>query len=132
MIEALRRSRGMIATAAESLGVSRPTVYAYIGKYPRIAEVLEDEREKFVDVMELALYKQVLEGNVQAITFGLRTLGRGRGYVERPSIAVEGALNIGFINSWQDIADAGLTRESVLAETLRLFDAPDDDTEWKQ
>lgn len=52
-------------------------------RYPTVAQAIKDEREALVDLGELALYKQVQNGEAWAVTLLLKTLGKDRGYVER-------------------------------------------------
>jgi hypothetical protein len=81
--DALRRSKGMISVCAESLGVSRVTIYAMRDRHPQVQEVIEAERHKFIDVAELALYNAVIRGEAWAVSLVVKTLGRDRGYVEQ-------------------------------------------------
>lgn len=80
---ALKAKAGNIAAAAKALGVARSTLYRRIEKSPGLQDVLTDAREELVDIAESALRKEVLEGNITAIIFTLKTQGKGRGYVER-------------------------------------------------
>lgn len=80
---ALRAKAGNISEAARSLGVSRTTFYRRIEESPRLQEYLEDAREALVDIAESALRAEVLDRNITAIIFALKTQGKKRGYVER-------------------------------------------------
>lgn len=81
--EALKAKAGNIAAAARDLGVARTTIYRQIEKSPGLQELLTDTREELVDIAESALRREVLNGNITAIIFTLKTQGKGRGYVER-------------------------------------------------
>lgn len=80
---ALRESRGLVSVAARRLGVNRSSVHRAIHNYTSVAEALEDAREATLDLAEGKLWEAVNDGNVDAIKFLLKTIGKGRGYIER-------------------------------------------------
>jgi hypothetical protein len=86
VIEALRLHHGLLALAADELGCSRTTLYAYVERFPAVAEVLADERERLVDLAEQGLYYHLEEKSPWAIALALKTLGRERGYGDRPTL----------------------------------------------
>lgn len=69
--------------AARQLGIARSTLYRKIEANPELQELLIDTREELIDLAESALRKEVLQGNIAAIIFTLKTQGKGRGYIER-------------------------------------------------
>lgn len=84
--DALTDSKGMVATAARALGVSRRSVYDAIQKHPKVAEAREEARDYAVDVGENELFKAVKNGEGWAVSLLLKTLGKSRGYVEKQEI----------------------------------------------
>ena len=86
MIEALREKHGNLSAAARFLNCSRNTISRYIEKYPTVKAVADEERETLIDFAENQLFKQVQEGNITAIIFTLKTIGKSRGYVERQEV----------------------------------------------
>lgn len=80
---ALRETKGMVAVAARRLGCTRKTVRAYVTRYPAVADVLREERHLMGDIAELALFKAIQAGELDAIKFYLKTQCKDRGYVER-------------------------------------------------
>lgn len=84
---ALQQAAGNVTYAAKSLGVTRGTLYNHIKKSATLQAVLTDTREELVDIAESALKREVLEGNITAIIFTLKTLGKSRGYVERQEVS---------------------------------------------
>lgn len=84
--QALEQKAGNIAQAAKALGVTRQTLYNRIQKSTQLAQTVVDEREGMVDIAESALRREVINGNITAIIFTLKTLGKERGYVERQEI----------------------------------------------
>jgi hypothetical protein len=83
VISVLRDHHGLLVLAAGELGCSRQTLYNYIRRYPKVAEVLTEERERLVDLAEHGLIHHLQEKSPWAISLVLKTLGRSRGYIER-------------------------------------------------
>ena len=88
---AIRDANGMVSAAARKLDVDRTTVYRYINKYVTVKNALDEARESLLDMTEAQLFKAVQGGNVTAIMFTLKTIGKDRGYVERSQHEVSGA-----------------------------------------
>lgn len=86
IIKALKQHNGNVSATAESLSMSRSTLYKRIRDHKEIAEALEDERETMIDVAETALHDQIRDGNITAIIFFLKTQGRSRGYSEKHEV----------------------------------------------
>ena len=101
LTKALQKTHGNIAAAAREVGCSRNTLKRYIEKYPTIAEVFEEERETLIDFAENQLFQQVKEGNITAIIFTLKTIGKHRGYVERQEVT--GAEGKAVTIRWKNI-----------------------------
>ncbi len=96
LCEALRLNRGIPAYAATALGVSRQAVWQYMKKRPHLIEFAADLKETQVDISEAKLFQAIDKGDVRAIIFHLRTIGKDRGYVERTEVTGEngGALQM--------------------------------------
>lgn len=103
LIEALGASRGLVVLAARRLGCDRDTVYRYAGRYPKVAAALEEAREAQLDVTEGKLFKRIDEGELGAITFYLRTVGRGRGYGDKIDVAARVDAKIAGEEAWAKI-----------------------------
>jgi predicted transcriptional regulator len=86
MIAALEKSKGMISLAARKLNCHPNTVRNYIDRHPTVAQAYREQREGSLDVAELKLMEAVQKGQPWAIAFLLKTLGKGRGYVERMQV----------------------------------------------
>ena len=100
MIEALREKHGNLSAAARFLGCSRNTISRYIDLYPTVKAVADEERETLIDFAENQLFKQVQDGNITAIIFTLKTIGKHRGYVERQEVT--GADGGAIVVNWDD------------------------------
>lgn len=84
--QAIKQKDGNITEVAEAFGVARSTIYRKIKKHESLKVVLEDARESLVDLAEGQLRREVRKGNITAIIFTLKTLGKSRGYVERQEV----------------------------------------------
>ena len=95
---------GNIAAIARKLGVSRGTVYNRISESTTLQQMLEDARETMVDNAESMLYKKVLDGDMTALIFFLKTQGKQRGYTQRQEISGPDGGPVVIIN-WDDADD---------------------------
>ena len=100
MIEALREKHGNLSAAARFLNCSRDTIRRYISTYPTVKAVADEERETLIDFAENQLFQQVKDGNITAIIFTLKTIGKHRGYVERQEVT--GADGGAIVVNWDD------------------------------
>lgn len=80
--DALTDSLGNVAAAARALHCDRTTLYRYVNRHPRLAQIIADSRQALIDHAESALRAAVLDKQGWAVCFTLKTLGRDRGYVE--------------------------------------------------
>ncbi len=87
MVEAIRGSGGIVSVVARRLGCGRATIYRYCDRFPSVAEALENEREVLLDAAEKGLFDAAEGGDLYAIIFALKTLGKDRGYHFRVDIA---------------------------------------------
>ena len=101
IIDALREKHGNMSAAARYLGCDRHTIGRYIETYSTVKAVYEEERETLIDFAENQLFQQVKEGNITAIIFTLKTIGKHRGYVERQEVT--GANGGAIIVDWDSI-----------------------------
>jgi len=124
MTEALAQSKGMVTVAARLLRCDPDTVRNYVKRYPAVEEKIRQEREGFLDVAELALYKAVQGGEAWAVCFALKCLGKERGYVERVEQQHSGTIT-------QEHAGVVEVRAVDYRHSIRAL-APPADTEQEQ
>ncbi len=87
VMEALRKTHGLVSPAAELLGVDRAAFYRAIKRHG-LEEYLRELREEVIgDIAELKLFEAIQAGRPWAVSLYLKTLGRHRGYVERQEVA---------------------------------------------
>lgn len=102
--QALERSNGRVFVAAQSISCSPATIYGRIASIPRLKELLETKRGRHLDFAEDQLAKKVTEGDLGAIIFTLKTLGRDRGYsTVETAIQINGPVEIREVpgNGWR-------------------------------
>jgi predicted transcriptional regulator len=87
-------SGGNLSAVARRLNVTRATVYNYVKRWKTVEDAIEEEKQGMLDFTENQLFKQVQAGNITAIIFTLKTLGKSRGYIERQEIKHSGGGKI--------------------------------------
>lgn len=122
MATALRDAKGMVTVAASKLGCSQQTIRNYAARYASVQTAIDESREQMLDVAELQLAKQINSGNISAIIFYLKTIGKRRGYIERSEVVnfnVDSALAAKLMQAFEarglsasDVFEAMLTELS--------------------
>ena len=85
-------SRGIQNEIAKRCGVERSTITNYLTKRPELRILIEQEREKMIDIAEDELDKLIKCGSFKAIQLLLKTKGKNRGYVEKQEIEHSGGI----------------------------------------
>jgi hypothetical protein len=120
VIDALQTTKGMVFLAAKRLQCAPETVVNYCRRYPSVEAAKQDARGELLDVAEIKLWQAVQRDDAWAIAFALRTLGRGRGYVERLD------LHLTIERAAARVAGQfGITVEEVLTEAKLLLEEID-------
>ena len=83
IVEALKSTGGMVYMAARKIGCDPSTIHARAKSSPEIQSAIDNARGDMLDMAEHELKKAVRGGDMTAIIFTLKTIGKGRGYVER-------------------------------------------------
>jgi hypothetical protein len=118
---ALKATKGMVYLAAQNLHCSPNTIMTYCKKYPSVEQAKIDARGEVLDEAELRLLAAIRRDEPWAISFYLKTVGRGRGYGERLD------LNVSIQAAAQKVAtEFGLSAEAVLQEARLLLMEVDD------
>lgn len=83
MIEALKKSLGVVTNACNKIGIHRSTHYDWLKDDEEYkAEVLDIE-DIAIDFVESKLHQSINNGSDTAIIFYLKTKAKKRGYIER-------------------------------------------------
>jgi len=86
--DALYRCFGNVTAAAMELGIDPRTVRARVNgeKRAQFAAVRHHSRENLLDISELGMAKQLIDGDGSMIRFHLTQQGRDRGYGNRTQL----------------------------------------------
>ena len=87
IIEAIKRCRGSLTAAADSLNLPDPALLLYwVKKDKEVRLAYETARMRLVDRSEQNVFNAVEDNDLATSKFVLRTLGKERGYTERYEI----------------------------------------------
>ena len=78
-----------ISATCEAVGISRRLFYYWKERSAKFKEAIDDAEEQNIDMAETKLKRAVLDGDMTAIIFFLKTKGKKRGYVEQIEQKVE-------------------------------------------
>lgn len=95
MLACLKESMGLVKPAAEKCGIDRKTHNNWMEKDAKYREAVLMLAEDNLDLAELSLLQQVVNGNIQAIMFHLKAKGVARGYGGQRLGQILGSLNEG-------------------------------------
>lgn len=85
-MEVYTQKANNIHLTCKSIGIERATFYKWMKDDIEFSEKILALEEGDVDSAETALKRQILDGNITAIIFYLKTKGKHRGYVERQEL----------------------------------------------
>lgn len=86
MIEALKKSLGIVTTACKEVGIERQTHYNWLKDDPDYKAQVEALDDMVLDFAESKLHQSINNGSDTATIFFLKTKGKKRGYVEKSEI----------------------------------------------
>lgn len=112
---ALRKHHGLVALAADEVGMSREWLFGRIQRSPHLQAVLAECRERTTDVAESSLFRQLAAGEAWAVCFYLKTQGRNRGYIERQEIDITQTIRRAALATGLDPDEAERAAEAILA-----------------
>jgi hypothetical protein len=123
VVFAAAQAKGSITGAAERLGCSRWGLYQYLRRHAKAQRAFDQEREKLVDEAEQALWECVAERQPWAVALILKTIGRGRGYGEKPSEAIDRGSGITLYWDDQEQPTVYLPHKDPLPEDLETAES---------
>jgi len=112
VIEALRGTRGLVTLAARQLGCTPRCVHNYVDRYPAVRAALDAARAQQLDIAEAQLFKAIDNGELRAVEFFLRTIGRQRGYGDH--LDVDATVDVLSTPGW-------LRTRALLLDVLRPY-----------
>ena len=78
-LNVLKQSMGIVSVALQNTGISRET-YEEWSDNIFFKDKLKLVKETSIDFVENKLMNEIKDGNISAITFYLKTIGKDRGY----------------------------------------------------
>lgn len=88
LVEAMKKSLGIVTNACQMCGISRETYYKYMENDPEFRKQIEDIENVQTDFVESQFMKNIKNGDSSCIIYYMKTKGRKRGYSERTEIDV--------------------------------------------
>ena len=88
-LDAYRANMGNATAASTAVGINRITYWRWYNSDPEFAALVDEVKEEQIDLAESELRKLVKSGNMTAIIFTLKTIGKERGYIERTETKTE-------------------------------------------
>ena len=122
---ALWEAYGNAQTAAQALGVGERTLYRYMAESTVLKNAAKQGRLRLVGVAQYALYQKILDGDIAAIIFTLKTLGKDLGFSERHEVGIMLSAELTLLMGQLGIDQRTLMREFeslVREEAARLTD----------
>lgn len=92
MIEAMRKSLGIISKACQIAKVGRTTYYDWYNEDADFRAEIDAVAEEVIDFVESALHKRIKAGDTTAIIFHLKCKAKKRGYVDKEQDADHAAV----------------------------------------
>lgn len=82
MLEALKKTLGVVTAASDMSGVSKSAHYRYLADDEQYREDVFEIKERCIDFVETSLLTQIKNLNTTATIFYLKTQAKHRGYAE--------------------------------------------------
>ena len=87
MVEAMKKTLGIVSSAEKIAGITRATHYDWMKKDPEYKAAIDDVAETVIDFAESQLYQKIKHGDTPSLLFFMKCKAKHRGYVERQEIA---------------------------------------------
>lgn len=94
MIEALRKSLGVVTPACEAVGIARSTHYEWLDVDPEYKKAVDEMADIALDFVESKLFKSINDGSDTASIFYLKYKGKKRNYVANIQTELSGTVGI--------------------------------------
>lgn len=86
MLEALKKCLGIVSVAVEEAGIARALHYQWLDNDPEYKKAVDSIKEVKMDFIESKFYENVRDRDPASVLFGMRTLCKDRGYIEKQII----------------------------------------------
>ena len=99
----IERFDGNMSAMANAIGCYRYHLDLRLRDNPILVKIMNDSKEKKVDIAEASMMNNVKDGNFTASKFVLNTLGHSRGYTEKSEVKHGGTIYLGLDKSDMDV-----------------------------
>lgn len=103
LTDKLIETNGNVARTADFFHLRYTDLARLCDRKPTLRNALVGERERLVDAAEEKLREKVNSGNLRAVMFTLRTVGKNRGYYERRDTTDDSAPEMGEVKMKMDL-----------------------------
>jgi hypothetical protein len=122
VIAALKATKGTVYFAARLLGCDADTIQNYCKRFPTVMAAKKEHQAELVDLARLKLWDAVERGDMWAVLFTLRTLGKDQGFSERYEVTGQGGgpIQHASIRMWEERLQAAHRRLQAEREAVRV------------
>ncbi len=103
LADKLMETNGNIARTADFFNIRYTDLARLCDRKPTLRNTLVGERERLVDLAEEKLREKVNGGNLRAVMFTLKTVGKNRGYYERRDTTEDSSPEMGEVKMKMDL-----------------------------
>ena len=103
LADKLMETNGNIARTADFFNIRYTDLARLCDRKPTLRNTLVGERERLVDLAEEKLREKVNGGNLRAVMFTLKTVGKNRGYYERLYTTEDSSPEMGEVKMKMDL-----------------------------
>ena len=127
VIEALNATKGTVCFAARLLGCDVDTIQNYCKRFPTVMAAKKAHQAELVETAYLKLWDAVERGDMWAVLFTLRTLGKDQGFSERYQVTGKagGPIEHASIHLWEERLQEAHRRLQADREAVRVQRALD-------
>lgn len=118
LADKLIETNGNVARTADFFKLRYTDLARLCDRKPTLRNALVGERERLVDLAEEKLKEKVNSGNLRAVMFTLRTVGKNRGYYERRDTTDDSSPEMGEVKMKMDLTKLSGTQLRQLQEIM--------------
>jgi hypothetical protein len=104
-LKALDENIGIVTTACMKQGITRDAYYGWLRHDPEFVEKVREIKDRGVDFAEDMLMSRIVAGDLQAVTFFLRSQGKHRGWNDKIDVNVSSNTNASITDKIMDNLD---------------------------
>ena len=118
LVDKLTETNGNIARTADHFNIRYTDLARLCDRKPTLRNTLVGERERLIDLAEEKLREKVNGGNLRAVMFTLKTVGKNRGYYERRDTTDDTSPEMGEVKMKMDLTKLSGTQLRQLQDII--------------